>query len=196
MKTGEKRDLEYVSILIVGAFLIYLLLGGTNYLASISIPVIAEFQVNTDSDLEKIGLTTIFVYEFIPEGFRFVGISGFYFALIDQHVNDLLLLIIPAIGKVIGELILFVVGILVFKKFKSKNKLIVEAGKAIHKHKIAAFFLVPFGGMLGAFIMIVAGHEKVNFLKILPILVVANLIDVALWLYPTMAQLQVSSMLG
>ena len=124
-------------------------------------------------------------------GFAFVSDSGFYGNLSIAGVPAWVLVIVPAFGKLGGDLLMYTIGRMDIKWFKRKN--FASANHLMHKHKIIIFFIVPFGGMLGTLIMFIAGHQKINIIKVIPILFIANLISMATFVYPFLFQLNLGT---
>lgn len=141
----------------------------------------------------KIGFISIFLYELIPSAFRLLSTTGFFIGLLNQGINPMVLVLVASIGKVFGFYLLYVFGIFLYRIYKKKNREIADANHWLHKYRLVIFFLAPFLGVLGDIIVIVAGHQRIGFLRIMPFLLLANVLRNALWLYVTIGQINIGS---
>ena len=180
MKFDKDHEMK-IGVVAIAVFLIFFSVIGFDKFYYILTPI-QEIQDFFNDTYTSIGLVTIFLYEFIPDGFKFVSDAGFYGNLLVAGVPAWILVIIPALGHLGGQFIMYSVGRLNIKWFKKSD--FAGPNHIMHRHKLIIFFVVPFGGMLGTFIMILAGHQKINFFKIIPILMIANIIHMATFVYP------------
>lgn len=160
------------------------------------------FSINTISDTTdkffenvyvKIGFVSIFLYELIPSVFRILSTTGFFIGLLNEGINPFLLVLVSTIGRIFGFYILYMLGRLLYRIFKNKDREMADADHLLHKHRLTIFFITPFLGVLGDIVVVVAGHERLGFLKILPFLILSSILKNAIWLYATIGQIQVVS---
>jgi membrane protein DedA with SNARE-associated domain len=141
----------------------------------------------------KIGFLSIFLYELVPSVFRILTTTGFYIGLLNEGINPMVLIILTSVGRIFGFYLLYLLGRFLYRIFKKKNRELADADHILHKYKLIVFFLVPFFGALGDIVMVVAGHQRIGFLKIVPLLFLSNILRNAIWLYPTIAQIKLAS---
>lgn len=189
----EQHKTVTIPLLFVLSFLGIVIVAGTEELEqTFTIRTVAD---TTDKFFEsvyvKIGFLSIFLYELVPSVFRLLSTTGFYIGLLNEGINPMVLIILTSVGRIFGFYLLYVLGRFLFRIFKKKNREIADADHILHKYKLIVFFLVPFFGALGDIVMIVAGHQRIGFLKVIPLLFLANVLRTAIWLYVTIAQIQV-----
>ena len=187
-----------IPVIIATPFILLLVFSGLDTLIEdIFSPDI--FQVATDKFLNdnfsRLGILVIFFYEFIPFTFRFITDSGFFVGLLQEGISPIVLIIFTALGKLVGYYILYMIGRGVSRVLKGKNKELAGAEHILHKYKFLVFAIIPFLGSLGDLVMLIAGHERIGFLKIAPILLVSSMVRISIWLFPFMAQLQLPNLI-
>lgn len=187
-----------IPIIIATIFILFLVLSGLDtFIEDIFSPDI--FQVATEKFLNdnfsRLGILVIFFYELIPFTFRFITDSGFFVGLLQEGFSPIVLIIITALGKLVGYYILYMLGRGVSRILKGKNKELAGAEHILHKYKFLIFAVVPFLGSVGDLVMLIAGHERIGFLKIAPILLVSSMARISIWIFPFMAQLQLPNIL-
>lgn len=136
-----------------------------------------------------IGILAIFLYELVPTAFRLLGTTGFFIGLLDEGFNPFVLILIASIGRLVGYYLLYIVGRLVFRVFKGKHKSLASAEHFLHKYRLIVFFTVPFLGALGDLVVVIAGHQRIGFIKIAPFLFLSVIIRYSIWLYITIGQI-------
>lgn len=137
-----------------------------------------------------LGFVAIFLYELVPTVFRLLGTTGFYIGLLDQGINPMSLIIFASVGRLFGWFLLYLLGRFIFNIFKGKNRELADAEHFLHKYRLIVFFLVPFLGFAGDLIVVIAGHQRLGFIRIAPFLFMANLIRYTIWLYVTIGQIE------
>lgn len=187
-----------IPLIIASTFILLLVFSGLDTLIEdIFSPDI--FEVATDKFLNdnfsRLGILVIFFYELIPFTFRFITDSGFFVGLLQEGISPIMLIIITALGKLVGYYILYMLGRGVSRVLRGKNKELAGAEHILHKYKFLIFAVLPFLGSLGDLVMLIAGHERIGFLKVAPILFVSSMIRISIWLFPFMAQLQLPDLL-
>ncbi len=157
------------------------------------------FAVTSDKFLNdtfvRVGILVIFFYELIPFTFRFITDSGFFAGLIQEGVNPIALILITALGKLVGYYILYMIGRGVSRVLRGRDKELAGAEHVLHQYKFFVFVAVPFLGSLGDLVVLIAGHERIGFLKIAPLLFVSSILRISIWIFPFMAQLNLVDIL-
>jgi membrane protein YqaA with SNARE-associated domain len=157
------------------------------------------FAVTSDKFLNdtfvRVGILVIFFYELIPFTFRFITDSGFFAGLIQEGVNPFALILITALGKLVGYYILYMIGRGVSRVLRGRDKELAGAEHVLHQYKFFVFVAVPFLGSLGDLVVLIAGHERIGFLKIAPLLFVSSILRISIWIFPFMAQLNLVDIL-
>jgi len=143
----------------------------------------------------RVGLLVIFFYELIPFTFRFITDSGFFVGLIQGGINPVVLLLLVASGKLVGYFILYNIGKFVFRVLRGKGKELAGAEHVLHQYKFFVFIAVPFLGSIGDLVVLIAGHERIGFAKIAPLLFISSILRTSIWLFPFMAQLELPNLL-
>lgn len=148
-----------------------------------------------NDNFSRLGILVIFFYELIPFTFRFITNSGFFVGLLDGGISPIAILIIVASGKLVGYYILYMIGRGVSRILKGKDKELAGAEHILHKYKYLVFTVLPFLGSLGDLVMLIAGHERIGFLKVAPLLFISSVARIAIWLFPFMAQLNLPDLI-
>lgn len=186
-----------IPLVLAGFLILLIVLTGVNAVEKILSPDI--FVETSDKFLNdtfvRLGLLVIFFYELIPFTFRFITDSGFFAGLIQEGVNPISLIIITALGKLAGYYILYMIGRGISRILRGKDKELAGAEHILHKYKFFVFVAVPFLGSLGDLVVLIAGHERIGFLKIAPLLFISSILRISIWIFPFMAQLNLVNIL-
>jgi len=196
IKQISKHKEFTIPIFLIVGFLIFVYVTDIEFLDNfISFNPSETFQLFLENTFVKFGLSTIFFYEFIPSVFRIIGTSGFYVGLLDSGVSPLMLILLTAVGKLGGQYLLYLLGRFLFRIFKGKNRDLARADHFLHKYRIFVFFIIPYIGTLGNIIMVIAGHQRLGFARIAPILFVSNVVRSGTWLFFFIGQMELPSIL-
>ena len=186
-----------IPLVLAGFLILLIVLTGVNTVEKILSPDI--FAETSDKFLNdafvRLGLLVIFFYELIPFTFRFITDSGFFAGLLQEGVNPIALILITALGKLTGYYILYMLGRGISRILRGKGKELAGAEHVLHKYKFFVFVAVPFLGTLGDLVVLIAGHERIGFLKIAPLLFVSSILRISIWIFPFMAQLELVDLL-
>jgi len=187
-----------IPVIIAGLFIFVLVyVVGLSVVEDMFSPDI--FGVAGDKFLEdnfvRLGILVIFFYELIPFTFRFITDSGFFVGLLQAQISPIVLLLIVVIGKLTGYYILYIIGRGVSRILRGKNKELAGAEHILHKYKFFVFLAVPFLGSIGDVVVLIAGHERLGFIKILPLLFISGILRTSIWLFPFMAQLELPNLI-
>lgn len=191
-KTEKFHHRKEVHIALVAvAFLIVLLIGmGLHDAVTLSDFIgISNFQESisiffTDASAQ-FGILAAFFYGFLPVTLMKLGITGVVVRVLDMGISPLFLVLFFALGRLIGQGILYAIGRFVYRLLKGKDRELATADHFLHKYKLLIYLLTPLLGSIGDLIMLVSGHQRIGFMKIAPILYVGNVLSTGLWIYWT-----------
>jgi membrane protein YqaA with SNARE-associated domain len=180
-----------IPILFVIGFLILFGVAGYNDIQqAFTVSTIASVADKFFSDaFVMVGILAIFFYELIPTAFRLLGTTGFFIGLLQEGFNPFVLILIAVAGRIVGWFILYLLGRFIYRIFKGKHRTLSDAGHFLHKYRLIVFFTVPFLGALGDLVMIIAGHQRIGFIRILPFLFLSVIVRYSIWLYITIGQM-------
>ena len=132
-------------------------------------------------------------YEMIPSvAKQFYSASIITDKLLIQGFSPIILGFILAVGQLIGQMLLYVVGMLIKHVHKGNFGNMASSNHFFHQHHFLIYLAVPFIGVLGDAGMVYSGHQRINPIKIIPFLFVANLADNLKWIYTQMFNLELS----
>lgn len=188
------KEITIPAIFVVG-FLILLSIAGFNDIQqTFTVNEVAEVSDKFFSDAYiMFGVLAIFFYELVPTAFRLLGTTGFFIGLLEQNFNPFTLIIIAVIGRVVGWGLLYLLGKYIYRVFKGQHRTLSDAGHFLHRYRLFVFFTVPFLGALGDLIMVIAGHQRIGFFRIMPFLFLSVLLRYSIWLYITIGQINLVS---
>lgn len=197
-KLHHKREIH---IVIIAVFVVILLITGMGFQDLVSLNTfvgIDSFQDSLFSLFEEgftqFGILAAFVYGFLPVTLMKLGITGIVVRVLDLGVSPLFLVLFFALGRLIGQGILYGVGKYTYRLFKGEHRALADAEHTFHKYKFLIYLGTPLLGSLGDLIMLVSGHQRIGFMKIAPILYVGNVISTAIWIYWTVATINLTSL--
>ena len=186
------KEITLPILIVLSVMAIYIVAGAKDLEEIIQL---GTFTTTTEKYFEsvyvKIGFISIFLYELVPTLFRLLSTTGFYIGLLNEGINPMVLVIVSSIGRIFGFYLLYLLGRFLYRIFKKKNRELADADHMLHKYSMIVFFLVPYLGVLGDIIVIVAGHQRIGFIKMIPILLLSTVSRTAIWIYVTIAQIQV-----
>jgi|TARA_B110000263_G_C15054431_1_gene394511 membrane protein YqaA with SNARE-associated domain len=145
-----------------------------------------------DDNFIRFALAVQFGYDMLPTLAQQFTISAITVQLLMTGFSPLIIAIISAIGLLLGQMILYVVGMFVRKVHKGSFGDIAGHNHFLHKYHFLVYFSIPFVGILGDAGMVYSGHQRINPLKIIPFLFVADLASTCRWLLPTLAELEIT----
>ena len=144
-----------------------------------------------DDNFIRFALAVQFGYDMLPTLAQQFTISAITVQLLMTGFSPLIIAVLSAIGLLLGQMILYVVGMFVRKVHKGSFGDIAGHNHFLHKYHFLVYFSIPFVGILGDAGMVYSGHQRINPLKIIPFLFVADLASTCRWLLPTLAELEV-----
>jgi len=142
----------------------------------------------------QFGIMAAFVYSFLPVTLMKLGITGIVVRVLDLGVSPLFLVLFLALGRLVGQGILYAIGRFVYRILKGKDRELATADHFLHKYKFLIYLLTPLLGSVGDLIMLVSGHQRIGFMRIAPILYVGNVISTGIWIYWTVATINLPAL--
>jgi len=143
----------------------------------------------------------VFFYAMLPSFLKVIGTGGIFVRLLDQGVDPIFLFITSLIGKMIGFYALYLVGRFAWhlwnKKVKKRkgNQELLPENHWIHKYRYIVFVAVPWFGSLGELFMVISGHKRVGFIRILPWLLASEGIRYGINMLNLLGQLELPNIL-
>lgn len=191
LKNIEKHKEFTIPIILIALFTIFVFGVGQDYvkelldftLISQDTEILLEDAVNT------LGTLSIFLYGFVPSIFKIIGTTGFFIALFQDGVNPFILIALGAIGETLGSSVMYIIGRYIFRLFKGKHREFAPAEHFLVKYRLIVFYLIPFAGSLGDVAMILAGHQRIGLMKIIPFVLLGNFVRYGIWFMVTIGQL-------
>ena len=190
MNLQEKHKIRILLLIGLG-FLIFLWLTNIN-LFQIQVEMPTEISI-PDDNFTKFALSVSVLYEAIPSVFKqFYSASIITDKLIILGFSPILLGIILGIGQLAGQMILYGVGMFIRHVRKGSIGNLAGHNHFFHQHHFLIYLAVPFAGVMGDAVMLYSGHERINPIKMIPFLLVSNILDNYKWIYTQMFNLQLS----
>jgi len=184
------KEVSIPILFVIGFLILFTVVGFNDIQQAFTVTTIASVADKFFSDaFVMVGILAIFFYEIIPTAFRLLGTTGFFIGLLQQGFNPFVLILIAVSGRIVGWLLLYLLGRFIFRIFKGKHRSLADAGHFLHKYRLIVFFTVPFLGALGDLVMIIAGHQRIGFVRIVPFLFLSVIIRYSIWLYITIGQI-------
>jgi len=142
---------------------------------------------------EQFALLLSILGEMIPSvAKQFISFGAIGIKLLMQGFSPIILGVILASAQTVGQMILYVIGMFVKQIHKGSIGDLASKNHFLHQHHFLIYLAVPFASVLGDFVMLTSGHQRINPLKIIPFLFVSNLADNFKWIFTSVAQLEVA----
>ncbi len=200
-KTEKLHHKKEVQIAIVAIFIVALLVAGMDFQDLLSLRSfigIDTFQDSLvtlfDEGFAQFGILAAFVYGFLPVTLMKLGITGIVVRVLDLGISPLFLILFFSLGRLIGQGILYGVGKYTYRIFKGQHRSLVDAEHILHKYKIVIYLATPLLGSIGDLIMLVSGHQRIGFMKIAILLYIGNVISTSIWIYWTVATINLPAL--
>ena len=145
-----------------------------------------------DDNFTRFALAVTIAYDMLPTIAQQFSISAITVQLLMTGFSPIILAVLSAIGLLAGQMILYLVGMVIRKVHKGSFGDIAGNNHFLHKYHFLIYFAVPFVGILGDGAMLYSGHQRINPIRIIPFLFLANLASTARWILPTMAELEIA----
>lgn len=184
-----KENLKIEIIIGLGLLVAFFVL--TSYGEMLVLETGLEFEqmiIDMGDNFTQFAVAMNFLYELVPQSFQVLGIGAIYVKALDSGASPMLFIIGGVVGKLISQLALYYVGFYGLKALGKKSG--AGASHFMHKYHFLVFLLPPFTGSLGDIIMVYAGAKKISLTKIMPILIIADVLDQVRWIVLTMGQLE------
>lgn len=177
-----------IGLAVVVGILIFTGLG--NGIKFIGENFIEDWFIDLGNSFIQFAVAINFLYEIVPESLQVIGLGAIYIKAIESGANPLLFILGGTAGKLIGQIGLYMAGYYGIKAIGRKTNL-AGANHFLHKYHFLAYLLPPFTGALGDLILVYSGIKRVHLVRIIPILLVADIIDQVRWYAITMGQLEI-----
>ena len=148
-----------------------------------------------DDNFTRFALAVTIAYDMLPTIAQQFSISAITVQLLMTGFSPIILAVLSAIGLLAGQMILYLVGMVIRKVHKGSFGDIAGNHHFLHKYHFLIYFSIPFLGILGDGAMLYSGHQRINPIRIIPFLFLADLASTARWIVPTMAELEISNAL-
>ena len=145
-----------------------------------------------DDNFTRFALAVTIAYDMLPTIAQQFSISAITVQLLMTGFSPIILAVLSAIGLLAGQMILYLVGMVIRKVHKGSFGDIAGNNHFLHKYHFLIYFAVPFVGILGDGAMLYSGHQRINPIRIIPFLFLADLASTARWIVPTMAELEIA----
>jgi membrane protein YqaA with SNARE-associated domain len=186
-KMKVRKELVVISLVLLLSVAIIFNLIGFDFHPN----TLGDFNfIDSMDDFTGFALIVNFIYGIIPNTLQLLSISGITVRLLQTGFSPFVLGFIIAVGSLIGQLLLYGVGLFFYKYVRKKKKGNADATHFLHKYHYLVFLIPSWTGSLGDLIMLIAGHERVNLLKSLPFLFASNLAFAYVNVFWINAQLQ------
>jgi len=191
LKDIEKHKEFTIPIILIVLFTIFVFGVGQDYIKELlDFTLIAQdTEILLEDAVNTLGTLSIFLYGFVPSIFKIIGTTGFFIALFQDGVNPFILIGLGAIGETLGSSVMYILGRYIFRLFKGRTRDLAPAEHFLVKYRLIVFYLIPFAGSLGDVAMILAGHQRIGLLKILPFVLLGNFVRYGIWFMVTIGQL-------
>lgn len=153
------------------------------------------FGMISDDEFVEQALLLEFAWELIPQTLQLLGLGAITTRLLSTGLNPYILGVITATGRLFGQIILYFVGRYLARFFFKNTKKEASASHFMHKYHYLVFLFPAWLGALGDFIMLTAGHQKINLWKIIPVLFVGNLLDAYKWIFWGLATIEATDLM-
>ncbi len=200
-KTEKLHHKKEIQIAIVAIFVVALLVAGMGSLDLLilnSFIGIDTFQDSLlmlfDEGFAQFGILAAFVYGFLPVTLMKLGITGIVVRVLDLGISPLFLILFFSLGRLIGQGILYGVGKYTFRIFKGEHRALADADHTLHKYKTVIYLATPLLGSIGDLIMLVSGHQRIGFMRIAILLYIGNVISTSIWIYWTVATINLPAL--
>lgn len=155
-----------------------------------------ELEFPETNDFTTFALVTTFLYDAMPTIAQQFSISAIGVQLLMTGFSPIIFGIISALGLLLGQMILYTIGMFLKHVHKGSFGNIAGSHHWLHKYHFIVFLMIPFVGIVGDAGMIYSGHQRINPLKIIPFLFIADVASTMRWILPTMAELEISDAIG
>ncbi len=154
------------------------------------------FGMVADDEFLQFALAVEIGWELLPQTAQILGLGAITTRLLSTGINPFILGLLTATARLGGQFIMYLVGRLLAKYVLKNKKSEASAMHFMHKYRFLVFLFPAWLGALGDIIMIIAGQQKINFIKIVPFLFIGNLLDAYKWIFWDLGQIEVADSFG
>jgi membrane protein YqaA with SNARE-associated domain len=123
------------------------------------------------------GLFALFLVSAIPQILTITN-EIIFVPLLDAGIHPFFIVVVAGLGAVLGDFIEYNIGRGI--NILRGNKGSENANHLLHKYRLPIFLVTPFLLIIGDIVLIIAGHERIGFKKIFPIVLVSQLLKKSL----------------
>ena len=152
-----------------------------------------EFFELAEDDFVQFALIVEFSYELLPQTAQILGLGAITTRLLMTGINPFILGFLTATGRLFGQIILYFAGKFIARFVFKKKAKEASASHFMHKYRYLVFLFPAWLGAFGDLILLTAGHQHINLLKIIPFLFIGNLADAYKWIFWDLGQIEVAS---
>jgi hypothetical protein len=154
---------------------------------------VSEINLDIPNDnFTQFALLVTIGYDMLPTVAQQFSIGAITVQLLMTGFSPILFGIISAFALLVGQMILYLVGMFVRRIHTGNFGNIAPHNHWLHKYHFLVFLTVPFLGLVGDGAMLYSGHQKINPLKMIPFLLIANFASTMRWILPTLAELELT----
>ncbi len=148
------------------------------------------------SDFQIFAISVSLGYDMLPTIAQQFSLGAIHTELLQSGFNPTVFVVLTAFALLGGQLILYLVGMFIRKVHKGSIGNIAGKNHFLHKYHFLVYLIIPFVGIIGDLAMIYSGHQRINPIKIIPFLIIGDLVSSARYIYPAVAQLEISKLFG
>lgn len=196
MKVKLDRKFEIHVVLPLAAlfgFVLFLhITVGLEFLNIIPQELVIPIIEGMEDEFTAFALIVNFAYELIPQTLQQIGVGAISTVLLVRGFNPFAFGFVIALGKLTGQYIIYFVARVAFHHRKKNLGGLASANHFLHKYHYIAFLFPAWISIAGDALMFIAGQQRINPVKILPILFISDLAEAYKWVFWTVGQLEVT----
>jgi len=192
---NRKAEIVIVLGILLGAVLYVNFVVGYEPFRFIQDVDLPQLDISEWDDFTTFAVTVTILYDMLPTIAQQFSIGGITVQLLMTGFSPILFGIISAFGLLAGQMVLYVVGMFIKKIHKGGYGNIAGKHHFLHKYHFMIYLMIPFIGIVGDAGMLYSGHQRVNPIKMIPFLLIANFASTMRWILPTMAEIEVGNAL-
>jgi membrane protein DedA with SNARE-associated domain len=182
--------------IVIGALSVVLVIVMITAFTDIGTAIASLTITDKLSDFQLFAIIVSLGYDAMPTVAQQFSLGAIHTELLQSGFDPNLFVVLTAFALLGGQLILYLVGMIVRRVQKGSLGNLAGKNHFLHKYHFLIYLIIPFVGILGDLAMIYSGHQRINPLKFLPFLFIGDLISSARWIYPAVAQLEISKLFG
>jgi len=196
-KTNEELAIIGALIFVLSISVVIYFSDWTLYSVGDNLPEYMFVNVPTElTEFQQFAILVGIGYDMMPTVAQQFSIGTIHTQLLQTGFSPVILVIFSTFALLGGQMILYTVGMFIKKIHKGSIGNLAGRSHFLHKYHFLVFMIVPFVGILGDAVMLFAGHQRANPVKIIPFLLIGNAVSSARWIFPAVAQLEIGKILG